>query len=93
MGDQEAIGVLVGDGIVRYYLVSVDTATPMEVVNLDQINVQLARCDKTLPLDMYFSDLFFDEENTQYRFLIIRPGHIVFHRYLDKHEYELKKTD
>jgi len=90
MGGQEAIGVLVG-GIVRYYLVSVDTVTPLQVVNYNHIDTHLARCDLSLPLDMYFSDLFLDEENTQYRFIIIKPGHIVFRRYGDTQQYELKR--
>ncbi len=90
MGGTEAIGVLVGGGIVRYYLVSGGTVGPMDVIRED-MNTHLARCDLSLPLDMYFSNLFFDEEDTCFRYLMINTNHVVFQMNGDTTEYELKK--
>jgi hypothetical protein len=92
MGGTEAIGILVGGGIVRYYLVSGGTAGIMDVLGSD-IRAQYEKCEYTVSLNKYFADTIFEEEDSCQRFLIIDTNHVVFRRYGDKYEYDITKTD
>lgn len=88
MGGQEAIGVLLEDGNVCYYLVTGGCIGITDVLEgTTESDIILA--DHKVPLDRYFSEELFYEEDTNFRYLRLDDNRVVFRCNGSTKEYEL----
>ena len=88
MGGTVAIGVLLLDGSVKYYLVFGGGVSPHDVIRDAKMTHQ-DRCDSECDsVDDYFSEQRFIEDDSAMRYLVIKDD-LIHYRYWTNEEYAL----
>ena len=89
MGGQFAIGVLLADGGVKYYLVRY---TDMEnVLHIAKIT-HLSNCEyECYSVKDYFGEDLFEQEDSIIRYLVVKDDTVVYRYYGCSSEYTLTK--
>jgi hypothetical protein len=88
MGGTEAIGVLLADGDVQYYLVSGGTVGLMDIWKNTR-ETHLKMCKEITTLETYFAHDSFEEDDSASRYLIVSDSKVIFREYGGNEEFEV----